>query len=213
MLAVDVFELDVDHESPPIEYETTTTLDSFLIQTMNEEDSRLTPKQQTQLAVDIASSVLQLAGTRWCELVWNKRKIHFLVRGTTVSNTKMSPPFVKMPIEPHSKGDLLKASAPEPKAAILELAILLLEIWHHKPLEAWMAKMGLPEADTVETRRIAAIKWLEMTSERLPPNHLLAIEGCLAICSGRLRNWDEHEFRKQYCENIIMPLQENCRAW
>ncbi|KAJ0114903.1 hypothetical protein J7T55_004645 [Diaporthe amygdali] len=188
-----------------------TTLEQFLRRGCLDEDARMTPKQQTILALDIAASVLQLRQTHWSLFPWTNKRIRFLLS----RQGELLGPFVeelidkrtgKTPLDPIPQG-------PDPKEALLELAILLLEIWHHRPLEMWAAKLGMEFVDTPEARRIAAIRWLELTSDRLPPHHLAAIEQCLAFCSGRLRAWDDGEFQKLYCENVVKPLRESCKAW
>ncbi|KAG8166645.1 hypothetical protein KVR01_002334 [Diaporthe batatas] len=188
-----------------------TTLEQFLRRGCLDEEARMTPKQQTMLALDIAASLMQLRQTSWSPLPWTNRRIQFLISkqgevcgsfveeliGNRTGNT---------PLDPRPQGS-------DPKEALLELAILLLEIWHHRPLDMWAVKLGMESIDTPEARRIAAIRWLELTSDRLPPHHLTAIEQCLAFCSGRLRVWDDGEFQKLYCENVVKPLQESCKAW
>lgn len=188
-----------------------TTLEQFLRRGCLDEDARMTPKQQTILALDIAASVLQLRQTHWSLFSWTNKRIQFLLS----SQGEFWGPFVeelidkqssKTPLHPNHQG-------PDPNEVLLELAILLLEIWHHKPLEMWAEKSGIKSVDTPEARRIAAIRWLQLTSDRLPPYHLAAIEQCLAFCSGRLRVWDDSEFQKLYCENVVKPLRESCKTW
>ena len=212
-LAANVLELLDESKERQHNFATATTLEKFLKDSSLDEDARMTPKQQTLFALDIASSILQLRQTFWYSLPLTKTAIKFLIRNAGAPEMAISGPFVEQIVEGGQGKSLDNSSGPDPKAALLELAILLLEIWHHKPLEMWAAKEGVEKLETLEARRIAAIRWLELTSERLPPYHLTAIEQCLAICSGRLRFWHESEFQKQYCENIIKPLRESCRAW
>ncbi|KAK0635957.1 hypothetical protein B0T17DRAFT_503454 [Bombardia bombarda] len=190
------------------------TLQGLLEQGYLDEDARLTPKQQTILALDIASSILQLQQTSWFSSPWNSRTIKFLIsRSAATTSFSSISALPRAFVEEHLHRNAT-APGPDPKTALLELAILLLEIWHHKPLELWAAKLADSlKVDTVEFRRIAAIRWLELTSERLPPHYLTAVEQCLAVCSGRLRYWDDGNFRRHYCENIIGPLLESCKAW
>lgn len=188
-----------------------TTLEQFLRRGCQDEDARMTPKQQTILALDIAASVLQLQQTRWSLSPWTNKRIQLLLS----KQGDFWGPFVEELIDKRTSKTPpgLTSQGPDPKETLLELAILLLEIWHHKPLEMCTAKLGIESVDTPEARRIAAIRWLERTSDRLPPHRLTAIEQCLAICSGRLRVWDDSEFQKLYCENVVKPLQESCKAW
>lgn len=193
-----------------------TTLEQFLKDNSHDEDSKMTPKQQTVLSLNIASSILQFRQTYWCGVPWNKRTIKFLVQDTGGPNMEITGPYVEQIIDDVPTKGQENIVAPDPKSVLLELAILLLEIWHNQTLDVWIAKSGMkgPEnIESLEARQIAAIRWLEKTSGRLPLHHLTAIEQCLAICSGRLRYWQESTFQRQYCENVIKPLQESTKAW
>ncbi|KAL1854331.1 hypothetical protein Daus18300_011517 [Diaporthe australafricana] len=215
-LTADALSLANETREARREVANSTTLEQFLRRGCLDEDARMTPKQQTTLALDIAASLLQLRQTHWSPLPWTNKHIRFLLS----EQGELWGPFVeellidnkragKTPQDPIPPG-------PNPKEALLELAILLLEIWHHRPLEMWAAKLGMGESssfDTPEARRVAAIRWLELTSDRLPPHHLAAVEQCLAFCSGSLRVWDDGEFQRQYCENVVRPLRESCRTW
>ncbi|KAI0966604.1 hypothetical protein F4678DRAFT_466439 [Xylaria arbuscula] len=194
---------------PPSEF-----LDLFLRKNYQNYDLRMTPKQQTYLALDVASSVLQLRQTCWLDADFRSTSIRILLYDYEGQGTLSPALYVERIVHASKTLDYTKmAPWPEPKTTLLELAIMLLEIWHHQPLDACINWLGLDCIDTLETRRIAAIRWLERTSSHLPLHHLHAVEYCLAICSGRLRSWADKEFLKEYCENIIKPLQESCKAW
>lgn len=189
-------------------------LDFFLREGHQNYDLRMTPKQQTLLALDVASSVLQLRQTCWLDADFRSTSIRFLLHENGAEGTLSPALFIERMVQASKVLDnTTMVEAPEPKTTLLELAIILLEIWHHQPLDTCIDKLGLDAADTLETRRIAAIRWLEKTSSRLPLQHLAAVEQCLAVCSGRLRSWSDRDFIREYCENIIKPLQESCKAW
>lgn len=194
------------------------TLKDFLIHGWEHDETRLTPRQQTHFAFDIASSMLQFQRTNWFSSAWNSKTIKFLVANTAnnrynKNTTAIVGVFVEQELQ-LSVQQQQSAGIPgtDPQTALLELAILLLEIWHHIPLEVW-ASRAQTEVQTLDHRKIAATRWLQSTSERLPPDYLTAIEQCLAICSGRLRYWEDREFQRYYCENILKPLLESCQAW
>ncbi|KAI1260761.1 hypothetical protein F5Y18DRAFT_431931 [Xylariaceae sp. FL1019] len=193
-------------ERPPSEL-----LNLFLRRGYQNYDIQMTPKQQTLLALDVASSVLQLHQTCWLGADFRSTSMH-LVLDESVDGKANRPSIF---IEKSVHGPTVDAitSIPEPKAILLELAIILLELWHHLPLDEYIGNLGLDNVDTLDNRRIAAIRWLERTATRLPLYHLAAIEACLAVCSGRLRYWNDTEFLREYCEKIIKPLQEACKTW
>lgn len=189
-------------------------LDLFLREGYQNYDIRMTPKQQTLLALDVASSVLQLRQTCWLDADFRSTSMRLLLHEIRGEGMLSPALFIEKIVQTsEDSADTAMAEAPEPKTTLLELAIILLEIWHHQPLDTCIDKLGLNVADTLETRRIAAIRWLETTSSRLPLQHLAAVEQCLAVCSGRLRSWSDRDFVREYCENIIRPLQESCKAW
>ncbi|KAF6790327.1 hypothetical protein CSOJ01_14598 [Colletotrichum sojae] len=97
-------------------FKTTTTLRDFLADTSQNQDARMTPKQQSLLALD----VLQLQRTpcgAWAPIV-----------------EQAGMPPATLLVQP------LAVSAQTPKVTVLELAILMLEILHHKSLETWAAE-------------------------------------------------------------------------
>ncbi|KAJ2991536.1 hypothetical protein NUW58_g2478 [Xylaria curta] len=189
-------------------------LDLFLQKGYRNYDLRMTPKQQTLLALDVASSVLQLRQTCWLDVDFRSASMCLLWQGNGAEGTPNPALYIERIVHASKVPDnTIVAQTPEPKTTLLELAIILLEIWHHQPLDTCIDVLGLDAADTLETRRIAAIRWLEKTSSRLPLQHLAAVEQCLAVCSGRLRSWSDRDFIREYCEDIIKPLQESCKAW
>ncbi|KAF4961795.1 hypothetical protein FSARC_10091 [Fusarium sarcochroum] len=190
------------------EFSTATNLEQVLLEGYRNENARMTPKQCTLLALDVAAAIPQLRETTWLSLPWGKRSIKLLSSQARQIDIE---PFVEQTIGATSL--CCSSGWPDPKAALLELAILLLEIWHQRTLETWAVTTKVLDVESPDMRRILAIRWLEATSERLPLHHLMAIEQCLAICSGRLRKWQDEEFLRHYCENVIKPLQESCKTW
>jgi hypothetical protein len=178
-------------------------LDQILARGLQDETARLTPKQQTILALNVASSVLQFRQTNWLTTPWSSKTIKLISASAgAFVEADLQPPYP----QPTALPEL------EPLSALLELAIILLEIWNHKPIEIWVANTNR-EIMTPDHRRIAATAWLQETTHRILPDYLDAIEKCLAICAGRKWEWDDSEFQKRYCENVIKPLADSCKVW
>ncbi|KAI1654574.1 hypothetical protein F4813DRAFT_398914 [Daldinia decipiens] len=140
---------------------------------------------------------------------FDSRRIKFLLPKVSNAETATVRPFVEQVVKKSQAKRPNTARGPDPKPVLIELAILLLEIWNHKPLEMWMGRDTL---DSEGDRMLAAVKWLQ-TSNNLSEYHCAAIEGCLRICSSRLQDWKRDEFLVEYCENVIKPLRESCKAW
>ncbi|KAJ8132880.1 hypothetical protein O1611_g747 [Lasiodiplodia mahajangana] len=182
------------------------SLEEILQQGAADENLRITPRQRTLLALDVASSIIQLQQTCWSNPPFSSKVVKLLVQD---SRKDPCGPFIEQVTEPN------RASSPhpDPQAALLDLSILLLEVWHHKTLEIWATEAAFGVTDTPERRHMAAIRWLQSTSDLIPTHHLRAIEQCLGLYSGRLRYWDDDEFLRMYCENVILPLLKSCEAW
>jgi len=198
-------------------------LEKFLSHSRHRGAVRLTPKQQTLFALDVASSVLQHSQTRWLTAPWSSRDIQLITstdhRGRSILASPIVGVFVQKGVRQPAPQLLLSPSSgqtanspPGPHDVLLELAILLLEIWNHYPLMVW-ADNNKVETRTPDQRRIAVMRWLQSTSDNLPLDYLTAVEQCLAISSGRLRDWDDERFQIFYCENIIKPLVDACKTW
>ncbi|OTA01363.1 hypothetical protein A9Z42_0016860 [Trichoderma parareesei] len=192
------------------------TLSEILKAGCQDDDAKMFPKEQTLLALTVASSILQLQQTWWLGLPFNSNGIKILTPQEQ-SVTSNSSPFIEqlMGEIPPSLDNAVQCSTigPDPKTALTELAILLLEIWHHKPLDVWCEKMGKTIPTSPQARMMVAIEWLQATSRRLLPYQCQVIEQCLQVCAGALRYWHEKDFIRMYCENIIKPLQETLGAW
>ena len=140
------------------------------------------------LAVRLASSLLQLFQTRWLDHAWSKDAVFFLVRPGSQAQVLLNRPFVRCTF-----GGMRTAShSIEPKVALLELGILLLEIWHKMTVEA---RFGLETAPKAYYDRMArAVEWLDDVDEPLPDLYDKAVAHCLRVnISGdtRFLDWED----------------------
>ncbi|UKZ51162.1 hypothetical protein TrVGV298_004918 [Trichoderma virens] len=124
------------------------TLADILKAGCQDDDAKMFPKEQTLLALNVASSILQLQQTWWLGLPFNSNEIKILSPQEKSFITSGSFPFIEQfmgEISPPPCAMAIDSDAcigPDPKTALTELAILLLEIWHHRPLELWCYKSG-----------------------------------------------------------------------
>lgn len=182
----------------------TTTLESFLLEGARDEDARFTSKEQTLLALDIASSILQLCQTCWHNKPLDSQRIKLLLvpprpanktaATSQITGANVVGPFVEKLLVLRKNGEATtaghattdkadqkgrgkaafsaeqeqqeEAEGPSPKAALLELAILLLEIWHHRRLKTWVDKARMVDTDTSRPR---ADRWPLSAGSRGPP--------------------------------------------
>lgn len=165
---------------------------------------------QTLLALNVVSSVLQLRPTMWCNIPWNSTSIKFPTKVVDGLHIAVRTPYVEQTVT----ADLLQSytcslnlDTEAAKKTMLELAVLLLEILHHKSIESWSAKNGEGATRTYQERMHVATRWLELSTSRLLPPHVKVIEECLVLCARSKLAWDD-QFQRLYCENIIKPLQQ-----
>ncbi|KAK3358778.1 hypothetical protein B0T25DRAFT_577022 [Lasiosphaeria hispida] len=201
---------DKDDRSPH-SYDRSISLADFFKDTAADADARMNPVEQTLLALNVVSSVLQLQPTMWCSVPWNSTTIKFPVEAVGGASAAVCTPYVEHAIDPTQAGtqagvssDLTTKAA---KTTMLELAILLLEILHHRTMAAWAAQYGEGDVKTYWERMSVATRWLELSTSKLLPPHIKAVEACLLLCARSKLSWD-HSFQRAYCENIIKPLQE-----
>lgn len=175
----------------------------------------LTPKSQTLLAVDIASTVLQLQRTGWLRAPWSSQTIQLVV-GERAGKEAAAVFISKDLIGTGHVGGIDDFPDLDPRVVILELSILLLELWHCTSIETWATSLGAEaqlESSYPDSRFSAVKRWLDATYRRLTGAYLEAIENCLVIYSGRPQSWDNEKFAQRYCQNIIMPLLQSAKAW
>ena len=174
------------------------------------QDTPLPWKSRMLLALRLASSLLQLLQTHWLDHAWSKDVVFFLTRPGTPAQVLLNRPFVRCPF-----GGLRTASrSVEPKVALLELGILLLEIWHKTTLEA---RFGLEVAPATYYDRMArAVEWLDDVDEPLPDLYDRAVAHCLRVnISGdtRFLDWEDAKLWGVICGDIIAPLAKICKQW
>jgi hypothetical protein len=199
---------DDTSEATCVEYITVSTLESRLVNAQSIEETLL-PLERTALALSLASSVLQLQGTDWLTKPWTKRSIYFPATEPHGAKIHEAQPVILLPIDGGPR-NVTKIATSSPLSVLLELTILLLEIWHYTPLERWAREKELLFDESEKSRRDIAEQWFRATSRMLPRLYCDAVEACLGFCAGRLWTWKEVDFQERLCENVIKPLKVNC---
>ncbi|KAK2616804.1 hypothetical protein QQS21_000181 [Conoideocrella luteorostrata] len=202
--------VEKDDDSPH-SYDRSISLADFLKATAVDADARMSPFEQTHLALDVVSSVLQLRPTMWCSVPWNSTTIKFPAQAVNSVRAAVRTPYVEQAIDPIMMGTQ-KGAAPDltteaAKMTMLELAILLLEILHHQSIAAWAARYDECNPKTYRQRIGVATRWLELSTSKLLPPHIKVVEECLVLCARSKLSWDDY-FQRLYYDNIIKPLQE-----
>jgi hypothetical protein len=176
-------------------------------------------KPRLQLSLSLASSLLQLFQTPWLTQAWRKDALFFRVsdapcgppsRGKRSAQPDLNRPFVVC----NFSGESPEVTATETKAVLLELGIILLEIWHGMTLEA---HFGLDESEnpakpTKYFERLAqALEWEADWTNPMPGLFGESVSQCLRgnnVSAGKKLDWEDLNVWSSICGDIIEPLSK-----
>ena len=173
--------------------------------------------QRMKLSFNLACSLLQLYATPWLGTFWTKEVICFRLLRAATPNPNDSfefdadLPFVKYTFPLSSACPSVSSS--NAKRSLLELGIVLLEIWHKQPFNNFAAKHNLTIDDSYGRRYEIAGQWLDDTQQDILPFYLDAVNRCIECCfstTSTFPDWNDLNFRKSFCEGVAKPLWENC---
>ncbi|KAL1874522.1 hypothetical protein Daus18300_003541 [Diaporthe australafricana] len=193
-----------------------------LSQILKKSSSTLPLKPRMQLSLRLASSLLQLFQTPWLTRAWCKDTVFFLVcdtpsdptsRAKQTAQAHLNRPFVVCEFS----GESPVLHPTEPKAALLELGIILLEIWHGMTLEA---RFGLDESDSQSRstkyyeRLVKALEWQDDGENPMLGLYGHTVSHCLTgnkVSSGTAFDWEDSKLWTSICSDIIEPLSKLCK--
>lgn len=169
--------------------------------------------QRMALSCQIASSVLQLHSTPWLPVLLTSNSICFS-RNSLVDSTAGTPsPFIRRPF---SAQQGIGASWGHPtKRSLLELGIILLELWHNSAIETFASQNCLDIQDNYGSRYELAINWLTQSQDHIMPFYMQLVTRCIECTfttTSPTPDWKDVNFRNSICEYVLRPLWENCPA-
>lgn len=182
-------------------------------------------KHRMALALNLASSMLQLQSTPWLGTHWSKDTVHFAYGPVHIplnqqvstppptAALKTDMPFIRH-VMPNPWPDPGQHVITDAKTALLELGIVLLEIWHEVALESRFPDASSPIDYFGRLRQ--AWEWLEDVDNPPPDLYNSAMSQCIKHFFGGRSvsfNWEDIEFRRVICQDIIEPLHRCCKQW
>ncbi|KAM0804394.1 hypothetical protein BDR22DRAFT_960035 [Usnea florida] len=211
------------------QYISTTSLASLLTasSTTSDRSHKLPLKPRLLLALTLASTLIQLNATPWLGKIWSKHSICFSTQPSnhpTLDQHPLNPsqidltrPFLTQSFN-NEPTALPLSNAPithptDPRQMILELGIMLLEIWHETSLESYSSSINQVLKDSYYDRLSLAQRWLDETEESIPPVYFHVALRCVRCCfDGVPANpvWDGCLF-KGLVTGVVEPLLEQCR--
>lgn len=190
-------------------YEKNVSLQDFLNNTVGQAPLQLGIPDRMHIALALASSVLQFQNTPWLHPTWNNTMVCFPSKSQDWKDIDPKRPIVPytVPTTPTTSKQTLSA---KPKEVMLELAIILLELYHHQSFEQWATSAGQVTGPTDGQRRSSAIEWLDSTKKSIVPSYAAAIGRCLELCANPMHEWEDTTLQETFCENIILQLKKVC---
>ena len=149
---------------------------------------------------------IRIAGTSW--MIPPPFKSHVLfprrkrpVAGST--DVDAAHPFI-------STAHLDTSNTVSLKISVLELAIVLLELWHNNTFENFCRAEGeaVPEIQKYYERHTLVVRWFDRTKEDLVSRHKQAVSFCIQ-CVTRDTDFDDRSFRHDMYAGVLVPLLDN----
>lgn len=219
----------VQHAPSLLEFTQFVSLASVLSasSTTTDRSSKLPLVPRLFLALTLASTFIQLHATPWLDNIWSKHSIYFSVRASN------NPRLDKRPLHPSSidlarpilsrsfnnsstSPNLINNPKPqrtEPQQMILELGIMLLELWHETSLECRSSMTNCVVNDSYYDRLAFAQRWLVETEDFISPVYFQVVSRCVRCCFDGVPPapvWDGC-LLKGLVIGVVEPLLEQCR--
>lgn len=181
----------------------TTSLEDFF----RVSQRKVSANQRLKLAICLTVSLLQFDETPWLCLGWRKEHILFLRDDLSPFRINLDFPLIRQTL-PSKPANTMHSGDCE--SALLDLAILLMEIHHHCPFEQWLS-INMPEASTWKMdeknlRLLGALKWYKSLTKAAE------IWATVGVCLFPLQllpcdlGWEDEEFRYAFYKHVVMPL-------
>ena len=185
----------------------TFSLDQILQQT-----STMKPllNSRVALSLNIASSVMQLNFTQWFHLPLTSNVIRVYHADSHRPGLGIRP-FISHKFTPDPQ-TLRNGTV---RRTMLELGIILLELWHAKTFATYAADVDMSLDDSFGARYDVARGWLDISRDDILPFYSDVVTRCIecnfATSTADL-DWDDTAFRKSVYDYVVKPLWENCPA-
>jgi hypothetical protein len=165
-------------------------------------------KPRVKLAAVMASSALQLHATPWCRSLRNES---LLFMQDLNGKIDLRNPFVACSFD--DTYNLSSACSSQAESELLDLGILILELWHNETIDTFARDMGLILEDTFDSRQSVARKWIAETKDDLLTSVYDAAVRCIN-CRFDAVDIDlmDHKLNISIFDGVVRPLWENCKT-
>ena len=171
------------------------------------------------LSFNVASSIVQLNSTPWLHLPLTSRSIYFgrsdklaarTAAGKAQKSDHMPQPFIVHNFTTGCAGSSKSICA---KRSLIELGIVLLELWHIRTVESYASEAELKLDNSLGSRYEVARAWLDSSTDDILLFYFDLVTRCVECTfatNGPMPDWKDVAFRKSVCEYVLKPLWDNC---
>lgn len=168
-------------------------------------------KDRYELALLLASSILQLYNTSWLNDNWTRSEVHLLktcTDNTLAKNFYVSKSFCGTASQ--------SSSSPDPDLALLRnpsifnLGLALLELTFGHPIEFYETEKDLRDGKrTTMTYLSIAKRLIEQIEDYEGQRYSDVVSRCIYCDFGsRVTSFDNDKFRQNFYEGVVVPLEE-----
>ncbi|KAF1849283.1 uncharacterized protein K460DRAFT_280656 [Cucurbitaria berberidis CBS 394.84] len=175
---------------------------------------RLTQHDKLRVAVDLASSVLQLYKTPWLDEQWSDNDVYFIHRPGISLATVFEHPFVyrKLSSTPPTQPASTQQGACRVirNQTLFALGILLIELLYGKPIEELQSPRDLECVGTPGVAWCTAERLIEEEIEyEAGPRYLDAVRRCIRCDFNKKdSSLDDEEFQQAVFDGVVAPLEK-----
>ena len=184
------------------------TLDELLNPGKGQKALKLSKRERYSLAVNLASSALQLNRTPWFPNSWSAKDIVFHRTSQGLRPVDIQHPYVSTSTDVQKPS---KIGFQNKNTVLLALAIALLELYFGISAQQHQENGGSSETqfDSNPWNQCAiAYNWAENEQEDLSAAFQGAINHCLRCFSDPSASLQDPEFLQAAVESIVLPLQD-----
>jgi hypothetical protein len=181
---------------------------------------RLMQHDKFKVAVDLASSVLQLYKTPWLQDNWNEDDVYFVQRPGAPPAAIYQHPFIYRKLSLSAAGHCSTAQPPPARSVIrnqtlFTLGILLIELLYGKPIEELQNPHDLDCQGTPGAAWCTAERLIQEEIEyEAGPLYLDAVRRCIRCDFNRKESsLDNHDFQQAVFDGVVVPLEKTLQRF
>ena len=182
---------------------------------------RLTRKERLQLALTLASTMLQLHTTPWLSERWGKSDILFLHQWGGTRAPIVEQPYISKPFKASGKKSIASPSATKSQSgsiirnySVFDLGVLLIELCFNQSIEQMQEPDDLDDDGKVNayTRLATAHRLIPAVYGEAGTRYGDAVRRCIRCDFDQLEEtFESDEFRQAVYQRVVVPLEDDLR--